>query len=111
MHVYESHRLRRYKLYTELDAAWQLSGNVSSHWSDVQGFALYVAVSVPAGFVYGLSGAGNQPRSPRSWRLASLAAAAGGAAYGAQDVVRILRHPRMSLVSAFFFDPDSTPSR
>ena len=84
---------------------------MSSHWSDVQGFALYVAVSVPAGFVCGLSGAGNQPRSPRSWRLASLAAAAGGAAYGAQDVVRILRHPRMSLVSAFFFDPDSTPSR
>ncbi|KAH8094054.1 very-long-chain enoyl-CoA reductase [Aureococcus anophagefferens] len=78
--------LRRYKLYTELDAAWQLSGNVSSHWSDVQGFALYVAVSVPAGFVCGLSGAGNQPRAPRSWRLASLAAAGGGAAYGAQDV-------------------------
>ncbi|KAH8066369.1 very-long-chain enoyl-CoA reductase [Aureococcus anophagefferens] len=68
-----------YKLYTELDAAWQLSGNVSSHWSDVQGFALYVAVSVPAGFVCGLSGAGNQPRAPRSWRLASLAAAGGGA--------------------------------
>ncbi|KAH8050339.1 very-long-chain enoyl-CoA reductase [Aureococcus anophagefferens] len=86
-----------YKLYTELDAAWQLSGNVSSHWSDVQGFALYVAVSVPAGFVCGLSGAGNQPRAPRSWRLASLAAAGGGAAYGAQDVVSILRHPRMSL--------------
>ena len=97
MHVYESHVLLRYKLYTELDAAWQLSGNVSSHWSDVQGFAIYVAVSVPAGFVCGLSGAGNQPRAPRSWRLASLAAAGGGAAYGAQDVVRILRHPRMSL--------------
>ena len=55
---------------------------MSSHWSDVQGFALYVAVSVPAGFVCGLSGAGNQPRAPRSWRLASLAAAGGGVGSG-----------------------------
>ena len=54
-------------------------------------------VSVPAGLCYGLSSSGNQPRAPRAWRLTSLAAAGAGAAYGATDVLRILRQPQMSL--------------